>query len=223
MFLATLFYLTMALAVQGAVRSQNVQRLMRPETYQDQTWGVVLVMVYWANAATATTIGYVLAPTNEIDPSNWLTAGGAILTGIGIACHTWAIWLLTRHLIRSNEAEMEKHRTIEGAEEARNTLYTEWETVPELRKLLNAAERLVRRLTRHSALSGASCAGFWLLTGDLMSGQGTTLQTLATIGPGRKHDLLDNAVRQQRTLGTDELRRRRRRRRRRPGQRHQHG
>ena len=182
MFLAILLWLVTAVGLQSSVRYQNVQRLMIPDLYQDQTWGLVLVTLCWANAATATTIGYSLTPMNGLETSRWVTSGVAVLAGIAIACHAWAVWLVVRQNVRTQEAEIKKHGSIEKAIEARVRLYREWQWVPELRQLRNSAEELVDKLSKHAALSGAGCAGFWLVSAHGSTSGMVTLQAIGGIG-----------------------------------------
>ena len=100
------------------VRGANTERLMAPEEFADETWGITLFTVNWANGALAAALGAAIGG---------VATGGtasAVLAGIALGSYTWAGRLLLRQAVAERELAARELGIAETATTEEKTAHT---------------------------------------------------------------------------------------------------
>ena len=154
--------------VMLALQSANVERLMRPEEFQDETWGASLFSTSWATGALAAA-----AVIRTMGAPQEAGIGNDLLTATAVGAFTWGAQLLIRQGIRDRAEALQKlgRRQEEGTarerlvlqlttaeREARWALWTRHET---LNRLCETKRRLTIAILSSGNAAGIMTAVYW--------------------------------------------------------------
>ena len=103
--------------VMLALQAANAERLMRPETFQDETWGASLFSTSWATGALAAAA--VIQTTGSPQESG---IGSDLLTATAVGAFTWGARLLIRQGMQDRAKALQKLGRTEEQGTARERL-----------------------------------------------------------------------------------------------------
>ena len=176
-----LLCLTAGLVLQTGLRRANVERLLIPKKYTEPTWALSLFAVAWANAATATTLVFLLTATAPLETETWWTIGKSTGTGIALAAWSWGGWMAIRHLAADISNGLKKGWSAEEMVAKQAELHLYYTTHPEIKALYKAANDLIHRLSTIAAMGGAITAVAMVAMTQWAEQQAVGMNSLGTV------------------------------------------
>ena len=168
------------------VRGANTERLMAPEEFADETWGITLFTVNWANGALAAGLGAAIGG---------VATGGtasAALAGIALGSYTWAGRLLLRQAVAERELAARELGIAETATTEEKTAHTVdrrmrrhelWRRNATLDGAWHVNAKLTSTITLSGNMGGACTTIVWLLrSGEHGGGLERAVAVAASIG-----------------------------------------
>ena len=178
--------------VMLALQAANAERLMRPETFQDETWGASLFSTSWATGALAAAA--VIQTTGSPQESG---IGSDLLTATAVGAFTWGARLLIRQGMQDRAKALQKlGRTEEqgtarerlalqltkGERDARSALWRRHET---LNELCETKKRLTIAILTAGNAAGIMTAVYWnILAGTAWQEVHATAAAVVSISLG---------------------------------------